>query len=133
MTLIEGLIVVCVALIVIYLVVRYQRSGEVFQISWHKTKVKETETKTLPDAKLLPQIALPSTATNGGNVQINLLLTNSKKPETNRTISPSPGNAGVQFFDQRKQTVLILTNATTNKVWFRATPRKQPGVRIAFP
>jgi hypothetical protein len=134
MTLIEGLILICVALIGIYLIVRYQKNGEIFQISWHKTNVQKTEIKTSPDTKTLQRIAPiapPSMATNSITEHANILI-NITQQVVGSASTPSV-NMGAQFVDRRRQTVLILTNVVTNAAWHSAAARKGPGVRIAFP
>jgi hypothetical protein len=129
MTRAEFLIVVGVVLIGISLFVRYERTGEVFQISWRKRATQtnsqsgiigslETAPVNTDDA---PETVSKTTAVNGNPISTNFL----KRPATENS---SPKSLLMRLNDAKKQTTRVPTNA----VWF-PSQRKRPGVRIAFP
>lgn len=128
MTRVEALIVICVALIGIYLFVRYQKTGEIFQVSWRKAAGKSTA-------------ATEIASTETGSVMATNADDETKTyAVTTRSFSTNPGKkpgnedssseiVGMRLSDPRKQRVRVPTNA----VWFSTRPRRGPGVRIAFP
>lgn len=128
MTRVEILMVVGVLLIAAYCLVRYQKTGEVFQISWRKTAEKtnsvvETEPSTA---------AIDTEIVNDPEV----VDTTVKVQPTNIAIAKSVSGKGAaaevaatRLDEWRKQKVAVPTNA----VWSTNQTRKKPGVRIAFP
>lgn len=131
MTRVELLVVICAGLVAAYLVVRYQKTGEVFQISWRKTTAKTNsvaqpirpvETRFVDGAKPLElQTEMDTTITNPVVVKTNVI---------GKPMGETPGVEikGKKLDEWQKRKVLVPTNA----IW-SAKARKKPGVRIAFP
>lgn len=123
----EFLLVTCILLIGIYMIVLYQKSGEVLKIHWGKSAVKtdfpvqtaSTETRISPtDTNSIPQIQ---------EVTISVSSTNVLKKTINQNIV-SP-RFEMRLAAPKKHQVQLPTNA----VWRSQLPRRGPGVRIAFP
>lgn len=128
MTRVEFLLVVCVAIFGIYLFVRYQKTGEVFQISWRKPAAKTNTNPQMIRPAEIHFVGLSDTAEQ--EIEIQGEMTNSVS--TNLAQRPGGENSSptvplMRLDDLKRQRVQIPTNA----VWLPA--RKSPGVRIAFP
>lgn len=129
MTRIEFLIVICVVTFGIYLFVRYQKTGEVFQISWRKPAAKTNMNSEIIRPAEVHFVGLNDTA--GQEIEVEMGNTNSVLPQFaqkpgGENSSPTPPL--IRLDDATRQRVRIPTNA----VWLPAQ-RKSPGVRIAFP
>lgn len=117
-----------VAVVAAYLVGRYQETGELFQTSWRK-KVDKTNSVVRPNS------ALEMNSVDEANVSEEILVANTNAVSTrvlttakSTTTSTAAEISGTRLTAWQNKKVLIPTNA----VW-SPTPRKKPGVRIAFP
>lgn len=130
MTRVEFLVVICVAFFAAYLVVRYQTTGEIFQISWRKAAAKTNSNPEIiqPSAiRFVDATNTPDQTSETLEVKTNSVSTSFvKKPAD---VNPPSTIPGMKVDDPKKQKVRVPTNA----VWFPNKPRKSPGVRIAFP
>jgi hypothetical protein len=128
MTRLEVLVLICVALVAAYLVVRYQKTGELIHVGWRKAADKR-------NSAIEPTSQISSVNVSNVPAQIpeihetnsNLVTTNSIRKSTNETSLLEI--AQMRLPERQKQTVRVPTNA----VWKPTTPRRGPGVRIAFP
>jgi len=123
----EFLLVPCILLIGVYMVVRYQKSGEILQVHWSKSAVKTNS----PIERTSTETPISRTVTNTNSeiqeVTISVSSTNVFKKTINQNIV-SP-RYEMRLAAPQKHQVQLPTNA----LWRSQLPRRGPGVRIAFP
>jgi hypothetical protein len=128
MTRLEVLVLICVALVAAYFVVRYQKTEDLIRLS--KRKAANKTNSVMEPTSQIRFVAVsdtPDETTETHETITNLIATNSVRKPTNETSLLEI--AQMRLPERQKQTVRVPTNA----VWNPRTPRRGSGVRIAFP